>query len=53
MTQKDHKHVKNDDKHETLRDKGMNKERAAKNSNSPGASRQEGEHSHDEKRKSS
>ena len=46
MARKDHSHVKDDDKYEALRDKGMSKERAAKISNSPGASKRGGEHSH-------
>jgi hypothetical protein len=45
MARKDHPHVKNDDKYEALRDKGMSKERAAKISNSPGSSKRGGEHS--------
>lgn len=53
MAQKDHKHVKDDDKYEALRDKGMSKERAAKISNSPGASKRGGEHSHSGRKKSS
>jgi hypothetical protein len=53
MAQKDHKHVKDDDKYEALRDKGMSKERAAKISNSPGASKRGGEHSHGGRKKSS
>lgn len=39
-------HVKDSDKYEALRDKGMSKERAAKIANSPGASKRGGEHSH-------
>jgi hypothetical protein len=46
MSGKDHPHVKNDDKYEALRDKGMSKERAAKISNSKGSSKRGGEHSH-------
>jgi hypothetical protein len=46
MARKDHPHVKNDDKYEALRDKGMSKERAAKISNSKGSSKRGGEHSH-------
>ncbi len=46
MAKKDHPRVKDDDKYEALRDKGMSKERAAKISNSPGASKRGGEHSH-------
>ena len=52
MARKDHKHVKNDDQYEALRDKGMSKERAAKISNSKGASKRGGEHSHGGGRKS-
>lgn len=52
MPVKDHKHVKDDDKYEALRDKGMSKERAAKISNSPGASKRGGEHSHGKKKSS-
>ena len=51
MATKDHKHVKDDVKYEALRDKGMSKERAAKISNSPGASKRGGEHSHSNKKK--
>ncbi len=50
MAEKNHKHVKDDDKYEALRDKGMSKERAAKISNSPGASKRGGEHSHGKKK---
>ena len=50
MATKDHKHVKDDDKYEALREKGMSKERAAKISNSPGASKRGGEHSHSKKK---
>ena len=46
MAKKDHPRVKDDDKYEALRDKGMSKERAAKISNSPGASKRGGEHAH-------
>ena len=53
MEHKDNKHVKDDDKYEALRDKGMSKERAAKISNSPGASKRGGEHSHSGRKKSS
>ena len=52
MAQKNHPHVKNDDKYEALSDKGMCKERAAKISNSKGASKRGGEHSHGGGRKS-
>ena len=52
MATKDHKHVKNDDQYEALRDKGMSKERAAKISNSPKASKHGGEHSHGKKKSS-
>jgi hypothetical protein len=52
MARKDHPHVKNDDKYEALRDKGMSKERAAKISNSKDSSKRGGEHSHGGKRKS-
>lgn len=38
--------VKDQDKYEALRDKGMSKERAAKIANSPGSSRRGGERSH-------
>lgn len=51
MARKDHPHVKNDDQYEALRDKGMSKERAAKISNSPDASKKGGEHSHSGGRK--
>lgn len=44
MARKDHPHVKNDDKYEALRDKGMSKERAAKISNSSSSSKRGGEH---------
>lgn len=46
MARKDHPHVKNDDKYEALRDKGMSKERAAKISNAKGSSKRGGEPSH-------
>ncbi len=46
-----HGNVKDKDKYEALRDKGMSKERAAKISNSPGASKRGGEHSHKGKSK--
>jgi hypothetical protein len=46
MARKDHPHVKNDDKYEVLRDKGMSKERAAKISNSKGSSKRGEQHSH-------
>jgi hypothetical protein len=46
MPGKKHGNVKDSDKYEALRDKGMSKERAAKISNSPGASKRGGEHSH-------
>jgi hypothetical protein len=52
MAEKNHKHVKDDDKYEALRDKGMSKERAAKIANSPGASKRGGEHSHGRKKSS-
>lgn len=52
MAEKDHKHVKNDDQYEALRDKGMSKERAAKIANSPKASKHGGEHSHGKKKSS-
>lgn len=38
--------IKNDKQYEGLRDKGMSKERAAKISNSQGASKRGGKHSH-------
>lgn len=53
MAERDHKHVKDDDKYEVLRDKGMSKERAAKITNSPDASKKGGKHSHLGKKKSS
>jgi len=46
MPGKSHGNVKDPNKYEALRDKGMSKERAAKISNSPGASKRGGEHSH-------
>lgn len=52
MAEKNHKHVKADDKYEVLRDKGMSKERAAKISNSPDASKKGGEHSPGKKKSS-
>jgi hypothetical protein len=52
MARKNHPHVKNDDKYEALRDKGMSKERAAKISNSRGSSKRGGEHSHGGRKKS-
>jgi len=51
MARKHHSHIKNDDKYEALRDKGMSKERAAKISNSRGSSKRGGEHSHKGKQK--
>lgn len=52
MAEKNHKHVKDDDKYEALRDKGMIKERAAKIPNSPDASKKDGEYSHSKKKSS-
>ena len=52
MAENNHKHVKDDDKYEAVRDKGMSKERAAKISNSPGPSIRGGEHSHGKKKNS-
>ena len=52
MARKNHPHVKNDDKYEAIRDKGMSKERAAKISNSRGSSKRGGEHSHGARKKS-
>lgn len=49
MGEKGHKHIKDDDKYEALRDKGMSIGRAAKISNLPGASKRGGEHSHGKK----
>jgi len=49
MARKHHSHIKNDDKYEALRHKGMNKTRAAKIANSKGSSKRGGEHSHDKK----
>ncbi len=46
MPGKKHGHVKDQDKYEALKDKGMSKERAAKIANSPGSSKKGGEHSH-------
>ncbi len=46
MPGKKHGNVKDSDKYEALRDKGMSKTRAAKIANSPGASKHGGEHSH-------
>jgi len=46
MPGKKHGNVKDSDKYEALRDKGMSKTRAAKIANSPGASKRGGEHSH-------
>lgn len=44
---KDHGNsIKNDKQYEGLREKGMSKERAAKISNSKGASKRGGQHSH-------
>lgn len=44
---KDHgSSIKNDKQYEGLRDKGMSKERAAKISNSKGASKRGGQNSH-------
>ncbi len=52
MVEKDHKHVKADNKSEASRDKGVSKERAPKISNSPGASKGGGDHSHGKKKSS-
>ena len=38
--------IKDKDKYEALKEKGMSKERAARIANSPGSSRRGGEHSH-------
>jgi len=38
--------IKDKDKYEALKDKGMSEERAARIANSPGASKRGGEHSH-------
>jgi hypothetical protein len=46
MPGKRHGNIKDSDKYEALRGKGMSKERAAKISNSPGSSKRGGEHSH-------
>lgn len=46
MPGKKHGNVKDSDKYEALRDKGMSKTRAAKIANSRGASKRGGEHSH-------
>jgi hypothetical protein len=46
MPGKKHGNVKDSDKYEALRDKGMSKTRAAKIANSRGSSRRGGEHSH-------
>ncbi len=45
--------VKNKDQYESLKDKGMSKERAAKIANSPGASKKGGKKSHSKKGASS
>ena len=45
--------VKNEKQYEALKDKGMSKERAAKISNSPGASSRGGKSSHSSSSKSS
>jgi len=50
MPGKKHGNVKDSDKYEALRDKGMSKTRAAKIANSPGSSKRGGEHSHSRKR---
>lgn len=48
---KDHgKQIKNDEKYEALRDKGMSKEKAARISNTPDASKKGGEASNLENR---
>lgn len=46
MPGKKHGNVKDSDKYEALRDKGMSKTRAAKIANSPSASKRGGQHSH-------
>jgi hypothetical protein len=38
--------IKDKDKYEALKEKGMSKERAARIANSPGSSKRGGEHSH-------
>lgn len=52
MAEKDRKHVKEDDKYEALRGKGMSEERAAKIANSPDASKRGREHSLGKKKSS-
>ena len=52
MTEKDHKHVKHDDKPEALRGKEMGNERDAKMPNSPGESKRGCEHSREKKKSS-
>jgi len=52
MARKNHPHVKNDDKYEALRDKGMSKESAAKISNLRGSSKRGGELSYGRRKKS-
>lgn len=52
MAEKNHNHIKDDDKYEALRDKEMSKECAANIANSPGASKRGGEHSHGKKKSS-
>lgn len=46
MASKDRPQIKNDDQYEALKKKGMSKERAAKISNTPNASKKGGEHSY-------
>jgi len=46
MPRKSMRSIKDKDKYEALRDKGMSKERAARIANSPGSSKRGGEHSH-------
>jgi hypothetical protein len=53
MPGKSMRSIKDKDKYEALRDKGMSKERAARIANSPGSSRRGGEHSHSGESRSS
>ena len=50
MAIKDYMHVKEDDKYESLRIKGMSNERAAKIANSSGAAKRAGTFSPEEKK---
>jgi hypothetical protein len=52
MAEKKHGNVKDNDKYEALRDKGMSKTRAAKIANSKGSSKRGGKNSHKGKSKS-